>query len=91
MTSLEMLSKFEQLKLIRAERESLEAQEAALIDEVKAEMLSRGVDEVRVGIHHAKWTKYTVSRFNTKGFKADHEDLYNEYQVESEASRFTVR
>ena len=46
MTSLEMLSKIEQLKLIRAERESLEAQEAALIDELKAEMQSRGVDEI---------------------------------------------
>ena len=91
MTSLEMLSKFEQLKLIRAERESLEAQEAALIDELKAEMLSRGVDEIRVGIYHAKWTKYTVSRFDTRGFRANHEDLYKEYQVSSEASRFTLK
>lgn len=91
MGNVELLQKLEQLKAIRAERESLEEQEAALIDEVKAEMLCRGVEEVRVGIHHAKWTKYTVSRFNTRGFKADHEDLYQEYQVESEASRFTLK
>ena len=91
MTSVEMLSKFEQLKAVRAERESLEEQEAALIDELKAEMLSRGVSELRVGIHKATWTKYMVHRFNTKGFQTDHADLYKEYQVGSEASRFSIQ
>ncbi len=46
MGNVELLQKLEQLKSIRTERESLEEQEAALIDEVKAEMLCRGVEEV---------------------------------------------
>ena len=51
MGTVEMMSKLQELKEIRAELEALEAQEAALVDELKAEMLSRGVSELKAGMH----------------------------------------
>ena len=53
MGTVELLSKLQELKAIKAEIENLEAQENALIDEIKAEMSARGVDSIRVGIHKA--------------------------------------
>lgn len=91
MGNVELFKKLEQLKAIQDERKILEAQEAALKDEVKAEMLSRGVDEVRIGIRCAKWLRYTKKVFNTDLFKADHEDLYEEYRVPSQVSQLRVR
>ena len=90
MTSVELVQKFQLLSEVRSELKSLEEQEAALIDELKAEMLSRGVEELRAGIFSAKWTKYTTHRFDTKVFKSDHSDLYAQYTVAVEASRFSV-
>ena len=91
MGTVEMMSKMQELKAIRAEREELEAREEALIDELKAEMLSRGVSELKAGTHKAMWTKYMIHRFDTKAFRSEHEELYGKYEVENESSRFTLK
>ena len=91
MGTVEMMSKLQELKEIRAELAALEEQEAALVDELKAEMLSRGVTELKVGIHKAMWTKYMMHRFDTKAFRSENEELYGKYEVSVEASRFTVK
>ena len=90
MGTVELLSKLQELKAIRAEREALEAQENALIDEIKAEMSARGVDSIRVGIHKAVWSKFTTRRFDTKAFRNEHKDLYDEFLVETPSSRFSL-
>ena len=91
MGTVEMMSKLQELKEIRAELEALEEQEAALVDELKAEMLSRGVSELKAGTHKAMWTKYMMHRFDTKAFRSENEELYGKYEVEVEASRFTLK
>ena len=91
MGTVEMMSKLQELKEIRAELAALEEQEAALVDELKAEMLSRGVTELKAGIHKAMWTKYMMYRFDTKAFRSENEELYGKYEVSVEASRFTVK
>ena len=91
MGTVEMMSKLQELKEIRAELAALEEQEAALVDELKAEMLSRGVTELKAGIHKAMWTKYTRRNFDTKAFRSENEELYGKYEVSVEASRFTVK
>lgn len=91
MGNVELLGKLQELKAIRAELEALEVQEAALIDEIKAEMLSRGVDTVSVGTYKVMWSKFTTRRFDTKAFRNEHEDLYDKFLVEAPSSRFTVK
>ena len=90
MGTVELLSKFQELKALRAEREALEAQENSLIDEIKAEMSARGVDSIRIGVHKAVWSKFNTKRFDSKAFRTQHEDLYDEFLTETPSSRFIV-
>ena len=90
MGTVELLSKLQEIKALRAEREALEAQENALIDEIKAEMSARGVDSIRVGIHKATWSKFSKRIFDKEAFRNQHEDLYEEFRVETPSSRFVV-
>jgi len=44
-----------------------------------------------VGDRKITYKKVTSNRFNSKGFKKDHPDLYNEYKKESSYRRFMVK
>ena len=82
---LELICK---LKEVRAE---IDEQITALEDSVKAELDKQGVTSMKVGEREVKYTRFFMSRFDSKAFKADHEDLYVEYTKTVPSARFTVK
>lgn len=90
MSTHEITSKVRTLKELKAEIEELEAQARSLEDEIKADMLNKGVDEMQVDIFKIRYQTIKTSRFDSKSFKATHADLYEQYCKTSEYKRFTV-
>ena len=90
MVTQDIATKLELIHALREQKAELQEQIDALEDSVKAEMDAHGVSSLTVGKCTAKYTRYFSERFDSKAFKADHEDLYVEYTKAVPASRFTV-
>ena len=90
MTSQEMLLRLNLISQLQEQQEELEAQIEALKDSVKAEMREQGIEKMSVGRYKVSWVHYITHRFDTKMFRADHEDLYTEYTKATGAQRFSV-
>ena len=90
MVTQDIATKLALIHALREQKAELQEQITALEDSVKAEMDAHGVRSLTVGKCTAKYTRYFSERFDSKAFKADHEDLYVEYTKAVPASRFTV-
>ena len=86
----ELLATVTELRGLRNMAAELAYQIAALEDIVKNEMTEQGVDKLYIGDCKVTWTKYMTSRFDSKAFKEDHEELYNQFTKKIEARRFSI-
>lgn len=48
-------------------------------------------DTIYIGVYKVTNKLVNSSRFNSKAFKIDHNDLYNEYVVNSKVNRFIIK
>lgn len=80
------------MEIKRLESLIAEAQEEAdsLKDEIKAEMTTRGIEELHCGAFKAIWKTITSARFDSTAFKKAQPDLYAEYTKQSCSRRFTI-
>ena len=62
----------------------------ALRDEIKAEMMARGTEELSVGQFIVRWRSILSNRFDTTGFKRAYADLYKQYTKQTASRRFTI-
>ena len=90
MGQTELLAKVTELKELKVMAEELADQIAELEAAVKEEMAAQNTDKLLIGSFKVTWTRYTSSRFDSKTFKADHADLYQQYVKEVPAQRFAV-
>lgn len=90
MGTIELNKKIMEIKELEQYAKEVQAEIEALKDEVKAEMTTRGTDEMTVGVFTVRWKDVTQKRFDGKTFQKDHEDLYKAYQKESTSKRFTI-
>jgi len=85
-----MLKKIKELKTL--EREIAELQEQA--DDIKAEMKlkleSNNLTEMQVDVFTIRFTPFTSQRFDTKQFKKDYSELYEQYTKETQSKRFSI-
>ena len=90
MSTNTMIAKIEALK----EWEELAAQAAAEIesikDAIKAEMTTRGVEELEAGQYIARYTTVLSNRFDTTAFKREHGEMYRMYTKQTTSRRFSV-
>lgn len=86
----EIISTIERVIRLEAEQKILAAEIERMKDDLKATMSELGVSKMEIGGHKVSNTTYTQRRFDSKAFKTDHEDMYNEYVKEVEAHRFTI-
>ena len=86
----ELLATVTELRSLRNMAAELQDEIDALEDIVKAEMNAQGVDKLFVGDCKVTWTEYNTTRFDTKTFKAEHEELYGKYSKTTTARKFTV-
>lgn len=62
-------------------------------DQLKQEIITlmNGNDTLYIGVYKVTNKLVNSTRFNSKAFKLDHNDLYNDYVVNSKVNRFIVK
>ena len=91
MGTIELNKKVTELKELEQYKAEIEAEIEALKDEIKAEMTARNTEEMTSGVFTIRWKEYTQRKFDSKAFKAEHSDLYEEYRKETKQKRFTIQ
>jgi len=86
----EMETKIARLQEWEALAEEAKAEAEALRDEIKAEMLSRGTEELEAGRFICRWTSVLSNRFDTTSFKKEHAEMYKQYTKQSASRRFSI-
>ena len=90
MSTIEIASKINALKELEALIEEAKAEAEALRDEIKAEMLNRGTDELEAGQYIVRWTSVLSQRFDTTAFKKVMPDVYKAYTKQVSSRRFSI-
>lgn len=90
MTTKNIDLKAKELKELQIMADELNAKIEAIKDELKQEMCNRNVDELVTSEYKIRYKEVTNSRFDTKGFKAKYEDLYNRFVKTSTSKRFSI-
>lgn len=90
MDKKELISKVRELKELKQMAEELAAEIASIEDELKAEMLAQNTEEMTVDVFKLRYKTVVSSRFDSKAFKATHEELYKQYSKQTESRRFTI-
>lgn len=90
MSTHEITSKVRTLKELRAEIEALETEARSIEDELKADMLTKNVDEMQVDVFKIRYKTIKSNRFDSKAFKATHSELYSQYCKPTQYKKFTV-
>lgn len=91
MATIEMINKIEELKELEALIEEAKAEAEAIRDDIKAEMNTRGVEEMSIGQYVVRFTSVLSSRFDTKLFKERFgADIYKSLCKEVASKRFSI-
>lgn len=90
MSTNEMNSTARDLMSVRQMIEQLQAEAEALTDKLKAAMVDQGTEVLQGDGWKATWKNVSSSRFDSKAFKANHADLYNQYSRQTTATRFVL-
>ena len=90
MSTIEITSKIAALKELEELIEEAKVEAEALRDDIKAEMLTRNIEELEAGQYIIRWTSVLSQRFDTTGFKKSHADLYKEYTKQIASRRFSI-
>lgn len=91
MLKVKIVTTIKQLKTVKAEIARLEAIKADLEDTLKAEMISRGVDELEAGTERVTWHESTAHTFDSKSLKADMPEIHAKYYKEYQRRTFLVK
>lgn len=91
MTQFEIEAKIESLNEWEALMEEAKAEVEAIKDELKAELIDRDTEELKVNDRYIlRWTSVLSSRFDTKRFKEQFSDLYKNFTKEVSSKRFSI-
>ena len=90
MSTNEIATKIEALRDMENLIEEAKAEDEALRDEIKAEMLKRDTEELEAGTYIVRWTSVLSQRFDTTSFKKVMPELYKEYTKQVSSRRFTI-
>ena len=86
MSSIEITSKIEELKALT----DLIEEAKAVTDSIKAEMLSRGTEELQAGQYIVRWTSVLSNRFDSTAFKKVMPEVYKAYTKQVSSRRFSI-
>ena len=79
MSKMELLAKIELLNKYEA-----------MMEEIKAEMEAREVEELIAGQYIIRWTSVLSNRFDSTAFKKVMPELYKAYTKQTASRRFTI-
>lgn len=90
MSTNEITTKVRKMKKLQAKADELNAEIKAIQDEIKAEMLAQGTDELRAGEFKIRYAAVTSNRFDTTSFKKLYSELYKQFTKTTTSRRFSV-
>ncbi len=90
MSTLEITNRIEEIKELENMKKEIEAELEALKDSIKSEMRNRNINEYKTELFTVRYREVTTSRFDSKAFKNDFADIYEEYCKPSTSMRFSI-
>lgn len=91
MNNVELTEKVRLLKQLDRKMSDLETRIENLKNELKEEMTSRGVDELKGEDWVITWKSVSSKRFDQSAFKALNPTMYEDYSKITESKRFVVK
>ena len=83
-------NRIEKVKELERQKAELEKQIDSIKAEIKEEMENNNINELDTGLYIVRFKDVTTNRFDSKAFKIDHIDLYNEYLKAAVSKRFSI-
>lgn len=83
-------NRIRKLKALEEQKRELEAQIYSLQEEIKKDMESRGIEEMKAGVFIVRFTSVLSSRFDTKRFKEKYGSLYQQFTKQTASRRFSI-
>jgi predicted phage-related endonuclease len=90
MSTIDIISKIEELNELEKLIEEAKAEAEALKDEIKNEMLKQNKEEMEVGKYIIRWTSVLSNRFDSTAFKRVMPDVYKAYVKQTASRRFSI-
>lgn len=83
-------NRIEKIREFESQKKRLEEEIEAIRNEIKQEMTNRGVDEISTKKFIIRFKEVVSNNFDSKRFKAEKPDLYEDYTVVRKSMRFTI-
>lgn len=90
MTRRAIENRIKKLKELEEQQKALEQEINSLKEEIKKDLEAKGTEELKVGIFIIRFTSVLSSWFDTKRFKEQYGDLYNQFTKQTASRRFTI-
>lgn len=90
MSTIELSAIIEKLKEWEAIQAEAAAEVEVLKDQIKAEMNSRGVEELEAGQYIARFTTVLTNRFDSTAFKKVLPETYKAFTKQTTSRRFSI-
>ena len=90
MSTIELSAIIERLREYEAIQAEAAAEVEALKDQIKAEMNSRGVEELEAGQYIARFTTVLSDRFDSTAFKKVMPETYKAFTRQVTSRRFSI-
>lgn len=90
MTERQIENRVKKLKAIEKQRKDLEAQEKALKEEIKRDMESKGLEELKTKNFIIHWKEIISNTLDSKALKATFPDICEQFTKQSASKRFTI-
>ena len=90
MSTIELSTIIEKMKEWEAIQAEAAAEVEALKDQIKAEMNSRGVEELEAGQYIARFTTVLSNRFDSTAFKKVMPETYKAFTKQVTTRRFSI-
>lgn len=90
MSQNEIIKKAAYLQELESFMEEIRAEAESVRDDIKAEMMAQGVEEMEAGKYIIRWTPVLSNRFDTTAFKKLYGDLYKAYTKQTASKRFSI-
>lgn len=90
MTERQIENRVKKLKAIEKQRKDLEAQEKPLKEEIKRDMESKGLEELKTKNFIIRWKEIISNTLDSKALKATFPDICEQFTKQSASKRFTI-
>ena len=90
MTYEDAIRDTELIKTLEARRDAIQDWIDGLKDGVKGFLAENGATSMMLGTHKVSHIEFTARRFDSRKFKDEHDELYNQYEITSTVKRFTI-